>query len=106
MNTLTDYRRPHPHYGLADAGWRARTPWEVVEGRFQRLYIIQRKYRATRSRKAQIFRHAGVWSWRVLERTGNGDAWREIARASAISGHVYYSAQSAMPFAELAAVTK
>jgi hypothetical protein len=103
--TLTDYRRPHPHYGLADAGWRARTPWEVVEGRFQRLYIIRRKYAVSRWRKAQIFRHAGVWSWRVLERSG-GELWREIARASASSGHVYFSAQSAMPFAELAATTK
>lgn len=105
MSTLTEYRKPHPRYATADAGWRARTPWEVVEGRFQRRYAILRKYRASRWRKAEIFRHAGVWSWRVLERTG-GDPWREIARASRISDHTYYSAQSAMPFAELAATTK
>ncbi len=103
--TLTEYRKPHPHYGLADAGWRAKTPWEIVDGRFQRLYTIRRMYAVWRWRQAQIFRQAGVWSWRVLERS-RGEPWREVARASAVNGHIYFSAQSAMPFAELAATTK
>ena len=103
--TLTDYRRPHPHYGLGDAGWRARTPWEAADGRFQRLYVLRRNCRTTRWRKAEIFRHAGVWLWRVLERVGGGP-WRETARASASGWRIYFSAQSAMPFAELAATTK
>lgn len=103
--SLTEYRRPKPHYVTADVGWRAYTPWEIVEGRFQRRYIIRRTYTSSRWRKAVIFRHAGVWSWRVLERSGT-HPWTEISRESSSKQNPHFTAQQAMPFAHLAAVTK
>lgn len=105
MSCLTEYRRPHPRYATDDAGWRSKTPWEIVEGKFQRLYIVRRKYTPSRWRRAEIFRKAGVWSWHVLERTG-AQTWREISRESCFNRSPYFSAQQAMPFAELAAITK
>ena len=106
MSTLTEYRKPHPRYATADAGWRAHTPWEVVEGRFQRLYILRSKYTASRWRKAEIFRHAGVWSWRVLAKSGPQQPWVEIGRESRFNPSPYFAAQQAMPFAHLSATTK
>jgi len=96
------YRRPRPRYGLACAGcWRPASDWEVVNGRFQRVWSGPRRAR----RRAIISRGGGVWSWTVQE--WRGGAWHEIARALPSSQRPpYFAAQQAMPFADLAASTR
>jgi hypothetical protein len=106
--TLTEYRKPRPRYGLADAGWRAHTPWELAEGRWRRLYVLgcpRGRIATRRLRRAEVFRRDGVWAWRVLERRGYG-AWAEVARAGTRLAHTYWAAQMAMPYADLAARTR
>lgn len=99
--TLTHYRRPHPRYCRAPAGWRPATGWEVVDGRIQRGWAGPRGGR----RRAVIWRTGGAWTWSVRE--WRGGVWAEIARAlPATERPPYWAAQQAMPFAELAARTK
>ncbi len=105
MSTLTDYRRPVPRYATADAGWRPAYAWEIVGGVWQRLWRRRSPLcsQARGLRKAQVWRAAGAWTWRVVERDARG-VWRETARAA--RGSLYYTAQAAWPFAELAAGTR
>lgn len=105
--TLTEYRKPTPRYGMADAGWFASTRWEIVDGVWQRLwrnrYAMSRK---TTLRRARVWRSAGAWTWRVCEWDARRGLWVEKAREAA-AGHVpYATAQAAWPFAERAAVTR
>ena len=103
--TLTEYRRPHPRYGLADAGWYPKTGWELVDGRWQRLWKVRTGTKTLRMRRALVWRKAGNWTWSVYERDPRGN-WREIAKeASRREGLPYVVAQAAWPFADLAART-
>lgn len=54
----------YPHYPVA-SDWRPHTPWELVDGRYQRLF----KSRSNRwhLRRATIYRSAGGWRWMVIE---------------------------------------
>lgn len=105
--SLTEYRRPKPHYVTADVGWRARSAWEVSDGQWQRCWALRAGPRARRYRVARIWRSDGAWTWRVCERTAVG-VWQEVARAGggALGNAPYYTAQQAMPYADLAARTK
>ena len=105
--TLTEYRKPVPRYGLADAGWFATTRWEIADGLWQRLwrhrYAMSRKTHGVR--RARVWRKAGAWTWNVCEWDARHGVWVEIAREAA-AGHMPYAvAQAAWPFADLAART-
>ena len=101
MCTLTEYRRPKPKYATGPSPWAARTGWELVDGRWSRWY---RNVRACgRHRVARVFRARGGWTWRVEERDTRL-RWREVQRGA--DGHAHFTAQAAMPFAELAAATE
>lgn len=105
MNTLTEYRKPRPHYVPADAGWYPATGWELVDGVWQRGWR-RRGVMATQAhglRKAQVWRAEGAWTWRVIERGWRG-RWAVAGRAAKRA--TYFTAQAAWPFAELAATTK
>lgn len=101
MSTLTEYRKPHPRYGRAPACWRPVSGWEAVDGRLRRQWRGPGGAR----RRAVIWRTGGAWTWSVREwRRG---AWAEIARALPAARRLpYWAAQQAMPFADLAAMTK
>lgn len=102
--TITEYRKPHPKYCLADAGWYPKTGWELVDGRWQRLWKVHMGPKTLRLRRALVWRKAGAWTWNVTERDLRGN-WVEIAKESS-SGHMpYVVAQAAWPFADLAART-
>lgn len=103
---LTEYRKPRPHYGLEGAGWMAHTPWELVDGRWRRLYVLAHHMTAKRRwRRAEVFRRDGAWAWRVLERRGYGE-WAEVARMAQAQPRPHLTAHGAMPYAELAAETR
>jgi hypothetical protein len=102
---LTEYRRPKPRYCTADAGWHPSTGWELVEGRWQRWWR-RRGWMASQAhglRRALVWRAEGLWAWNVCERGARCD-WRETQRGA--KGAPHFAAQQAMPFAELAAVTR
>lgn len=105
--TLTEYRKPHPRYGLADVGWYPKTGWELVDGVWQKLwrnrYVMSRQVHGLR--RARVWRKDGAWTWNVSERDARGN-WREIAKENVSrEGMPYAVAQEAWPFADLAART-
>lgn len=99
MNCVTEFRRPVPRYGRADAGWRSKTGWELVDGAWQRWW-----FKGQLRRRARVWRAAGSWTWSVSERGPRG-IWTEAAR-DGHGGIPHFVAQAAWPYAELAAVTK
>lgn len=100
--TLTEYRRPNPRYGLADAGWYPKTGWELVDGRWQRWWRV---HQGLHLRRALVWRTGGNWTWSVAERDARGN-WTEIAKeGNRREGLPYVVAQAAWPFADLAAKT-
>ena len=56
--------RVRPNYP-AVSDWHPRTPWELVDGRYQRIFA-SRSHRC-RVRKAYIERANGGWRWKVIE---------------------------------------
>lgn len=99
--SLTRYRRPIPRYGRADSGWRPASGWELVGGKWHRVW-----HRGRACRRATVWRPAGLWMWEVSEWRKRG-GWVVVARAAAAGGREpYFTAQAAMPFADLAARTK
>lgn len=56
--------RVYPRYP-AVSDWHPRTPWELVDGRYQRIFASP-SHRG-RVRKAYIERSNGGWRWRVIE---------------------------------------
>ena len=98
MKRLMHCARPQARYGMAYTGWMPASDWEVVNGRFQRMWRGPRRSR----RRAVITRESGVWTWFVFEwRRG---AWCEVSRALHYTKRQpYWCAQQARPFADLAA---
>lgn len=98
LNCLMHKVRPH-YPVLSD--WRAYTPWEITEGRYQRLF----RSRTNRGhvRRATIYRSEGGWRWRVIEinsvgtRTVVGESAKDI---------IYTLAYNAWNPAEVSATTK
>lgn len=90
----------HPHYPVA-SDWRPRTPWELVDGRYQRHF----KSRSNRChcRRAHVFRSAGGWKWTVLEVNRAGRV-TEVGRSA--KDLVYTMAYNAFNPAEVSATTK
>lgn len=106
--TLTEYRRPKPRYATAPAGWFAASPWELVEGRWQRIWRRRAAMTWARDgvRRARVWRKDGSWTWNVCQWDARRSLWVEIAKEAA-GGHMPHAvAQAAWPFAELAAVTR
>ena len=89
-----------PHYPVTD-GWRATTPWELVEGRYQRWF--RTGMHRDRSRRAMIYRSAGGWRWRVLELRKRG-VTVEVGKSA--GDMVYTTAYNAFNAAETSAQTK
>ncbi len=104
MSTLTEYRKPHPRYGLADVGWYPKTGWELVDGRWQRWWKVHMGPKTLRLRRALVWRTGGNWTWSVAERDARGN-WTLIAKEGNHDGLPYVVAQAAWPFADLAART-
>lgn len=105
MNTLTDYKRPHPRYGadLASASpWRPLGGWYRHEdGSFRRVWA-RRGGRARSARRAVVRHERGLWLWEVEE---FDLATRRVRRICARSLTGWLFARQALPYAELAAKT-
>ena len=92
--------RVFPHYP-AVSDWRPRTPWELVDGRYQRIFA-SRTLRC-RVRKAYIERGGGGWRWRVIEINRE----RRVTRVGQSAGGMTYTlAYNAFNPAEVSAQTK
>lgn len=102
MSRLTEYQKPRPRYGLADAVWYPKTGWEIVDGAWQRWWALRGASFGLRLRRARVYRARGGWTWSVAERSPRGE-WKEICKGAA--GRVHFTAQGAWPFADLAART-
>ncbi len=90
----------HPHYPVA-SDWRPRTPWELVDGRYQRMFRSLTNHR--HYRKAFVYRSSGGWRWRVFE--GNSAGTVTVIGDSA-SDLIYTLAYNAFNPAEVSATTK
>jgi len=90
----------HPHYPVR-SDWQPFTPWEIVDGRYKRLF--RSRSQRTRHRKAVIQRASGGWRWRVFEinREGKVTLIGESARDV-----IYTLAYNAFNPAEVSATTK
>lgn len=103
MSALTEYRRPHPRTSAQAGGWVPAGGWEIAEGRWQRVWRRSGAFYLRRrgTRRAEVWRDAGAWRWRVLEWRPAAGVWKEIARDG--NHKPYLVAQAAWPFADLAA---
>lgn len=90
----------YPHYPAVSA-WRPRTPWELVDGRYQRIYRDGFRRRAVR--QAVVERSAGGWRWFVVERGPRG---RVAMVGRSRKDLVYVLASNAFNPAEVSATTK
>lgn len=81
--------------------WKPSTPWELVDGRYQRMFSSRTK--RTRFRKAYIYRDAGGWRWRVLE-VNRDRKVTEVGKSLACV--IYTIAYNAFNPAEVSATTK
>jgi hypothetical protein len=100
MSVAFCVHRVHPHYPVA-SDWLPATPWELVDGRYQRLF----KSRANRGhmRKAYIARIGGGWFWSVLEVNSKG---RVTVVGRSAKNMIYTLAYNAFNPAEVSAKTK
>jgi hypothetical protein len=89
-----------PHHPVR-SDWHPVTPWELVDGRYQRLF----KSRSNRGhlRRAMIYRSAGGWRWRVSQANSAGTA--SVIGDSA-ADIIYTLAYNAFNPAEVSATTK
>jgi hypothetical protein len=98
MNTLTEYRKPHPRYRAPDAGWRPRGGWYRHEDGSWRIVYARRRGRE--ARRAVVRLDRGLWVWEVEEFSL---ASRRVRRICARSATGWLFARQAMPYAALAA---
>ena len=105
MRSLTEYRRPRPHYGREAV---TRSPWHALGGWYQnedgKWVRVWKKYgHGVRSaRRAVISTQGGWWIWRVEQFDLRTRAVRTVC-ARGVNGYLY--PQYAWGFAELAALT-
>lgn len=91
--------RPKPHYP-ARGDWRARTPWELVDGAYRRGFFSPS---TGHTRTALVERAQGGWRWRVMERWTRGHL--EMVAIGSNDG-IKPLARMCFGAADLAAVTK
>jgi len=103
--TLTQHRRPHPHYGLrqiAGSAWSPLGGWYLhADNTWRRVWTVPGR-RVRTARRAVVAHVGGLWCWKIEV---FDLSTRQVRRIADRGSRGYLMAEMAFPFADLSAKT-